>query len=150
MDVSGAYPDRTTTVPEIVISRAGYAGAVRIRWYKVTDEASQEAWIRALAERDRPPIAVLGGWSSDRAKELADAMRAAPWRGERPLLLISQATADEVYRAADSYPAGYKPPQLIKLYDRSFTDTVIDALEHKVELRDHYRNTLSNARLATL
>ena len=41
-------------------------------------------------------------------------------RPERPLLLISQATADEVYRAADSYPAGYVPPQLIKLYDRSF------------------------------
>jgi hypothetical protein len=43
VDVSGAYPDRTTAVPEIVLHRAGYAGAVRIRWYKVTDEASQEA-----------------------------------------------------------------------------------------------------------
>lgn len=120
VDVTGAYPDRTTAVPEIVINRAGYTGAVRIRWYKVTDEANQEAWVRALARRDRPPIAVLGGWSSDRAKELADAMRDAPWTGERPLLLISQATAGEVYRAADSYPVGYVPPQLIKLYDRSF------------------------------
>ena len=113
-------PDRTTAVPEIVIRRKGYAGGVRIRWYKVTDEASQEAWVKALARRDRPPIAVLGGWSSDRAKELADAMRDAPWAGEKPLLFISQATADEVYRAADSYPVGYVPPQLIKLYDRSF------------------------------
>ena len=120
VDVSGAYPDRTTAVPEIIVTRAGYSGGVRIRWYKVTDEANQEAWVTALAARDRAPIAVLGGWSSDRAKELADAMREAPWRGERPLLLISQATADEVYRAAESYPAGYVPPQLIKLYDRSF------------------------------
>ena len=47
-------------------------------------------------------------------------MRDAPWVGEKPLLLISQATADEVYRAADSYPVGYVPPKLIKLYDRSF------------------------------
>ena len=60
----------------------GFSGSVRIRWYKVTDEASQEAWVKALAARDRPPIAVLGGWSSDRAKELADAMRDAPWSGQ--------------------------------------------------------------------
>jgi hypothetical protein len=120
VDVSGAYPDRTTAVPEIIIARRGFLGGVRIRWYKVTDEASQEAWVNALAKRDRPPIAVLGGWSSDRAKELADAMRDAQWGGQKPLLFISQATADEVYRAADSYPAGYVPPQLIKLYDRSF------------------------------
>src|SRR5262245_15865320 len=120
VDISAAYPERTTSVPEIVFRRKGYAGGARIRWYKVTDEASQEAWVNALARRDRPPIAVLGGWSSDRAKELADAMRDAPWAGEKPLLFISQATADEVYRASDSYPVGYVPPQLIKLYDRSF------------------------------
>jgi hypothetical protein len=120
VDVSGAYPDRTTAVPEIVVNRRGYSGSVRIRWYKVTDEASQEAWVKALAARDRAPIAIFGGWSSDRAKELADATRDVPWKGQKPLLFISQATADEVYRAADNYPIGYVPPQLIKLYDRSF------------------------------
>jgi hypothetical protein len=120
VDVSGAYPERTTAVPEVVVRRRGFSGILRIRWYKVTDDAGQEAWVRALAARDRPPVAVLGGWSSDRAKELADAMRDAPWPARKPLLFISQATADEVYRAADSYPAGYVPPQLIKLYDRSF------------------------------
>jgi hypothetical protein len=120
VNVSGAYPDRTTAVPEIIINRRGYSGSVRIRWYKVTDEASQEAWVKALAARDRAPIAILGGWSSDRAKELADAMRDAAWKGQKPLLFISQATADEVYRVADNYPIGYVPPQLIKLYDRSF------------------------------
>ena len=36
------------------------------------------------------------------------------------------------------------------LYKAVFTDVVIDALEHKVELRDHYRGTLSNVNLATL
>jgi len=120
VDVSDAYPERTTAVPEVVVNRRGFTGGVRVRWYKVTDEASQEAWVKALAARDRAPIAVLGGWSSDRAKELADAMRDAVWKGQEPLLFISQATADEVYRAADNYPIGYVPPQLIKLYDRSF------------------------------
>jgi len=36
------------------------------------------------------------------------------------------------------------------LYKTKFTDVVIDALEHKVELRDQYRGTLSNVSLATL
>ena len=36
------------------------------------------------------------------------------------------------------------------LYKVKFTDAVIDALEHKVELRDHYRSTLTNVSLATL
>ena len=36
------------------------------------------------------------------------------------------------------------------LYDASFTDAVVDALEHKVELRRRHGDTLPNARLATL
>ena len=36
------------------------------------------------------------------------------------------------------------------LYGTSFTDVVIDSLEHKVELRAQYRGTLSNVSLATL
>jgi glutathione synthase len=36
------------------------------------------------------------------------------------------------------------------LYGAKFTDVVIDALEHKVDLRDQYRGTLSNVSLATL
>lgn len=120
VDDSSAYPDRTTVTPEVVLRRRGFAGGVRVRWYKVTDDATQEAWVHALSARDRPPIAILGGWSSDRAKELADAMRETNWSGPKPLLFISQATADQVYRPADNYPVGYVPPQLIKLYDRSF------------------------------
>jgi glutathione synthase len=37
-----------------------------------------------------------------------------------------------------------------KLYDVNFADVVIDALEHKVQLRRHYDGALENARLATL
>ena len=120
VDDSNAYPNRTTSIPEVVLRRKGFTGNLRIRWYKVTDDAPQEAWVHALAAHDRPPIAILGGWSSDRAKELADAMRETHWTGSKPLLFIAQATAEEVYRPADNYPVGYVPPQLIKLYDRSF------------------------------
>jgi glutathione synthase len=36
------------------------------------------------------------------------------------------------------------------LYKAKFCDAVIDALEHKVELREQYRGALSNGSLATL
>jgi hypothetical protein len=116
VDDAGAYPDRTTDVPEVVIRRKGFSGSLRIRWYKVTDEATQEAWVNALAVRDPAPIAVLGGWTSDRAKELADAMRDAKWSGPKPLLFMTQATADEVYSENDRGGG----PSLVGVYDRSF------------------------------
>ncbi len=119
VDDSGAYPDKTTQVPEVVIRRSGYAGAVRIRWYKVTDETTQEAWVRLLAMRDPKPIAVLGGWSSDRAKALADAMRETNWGGSRPLLFFTRATADTVH-ADDNIASGGQGPSLISVYDRSY------------------------------
>ena len=37
-----------------------------------------------------------------------------------------------------------------KLYEVNFADVVIDALEHKADLRRHYPEHLDNARLATL
>jgi hypothetical protein len=116
VDDSAAYPDRTTAVPEIVVRRKGFAGNLRVRWYKVTDEATQEGWVNALAARGTPPVAVTGGWSSDRAKELAYAMRDAKWNGPKPLLFLTQATADRVY-LTDDHDSG---PSLIEVYDRSF------------------------------
>ena len=37
-----------------------------------------------------------------------------------------------------------------KLYGTKFTEAVIDALEHKVDLRNHYGAGLSNSTVATL
>jgi hypothetical protein len=114
VDDSAAFPDRTTAVPEVVISRDGFAGKLRVRWYKLTNYAPTDAWVRELAARNPAPLAIVGGGSSDRARELAEAMRDRAWRGQKPLLLLTTATADTVY--GDEY----KPIPLIGLYDRSF------------------------------
>jgi hypothetical protein len=119
VDDAAAFPHRTTAIPEIVIRRKGYEGSLRIRWYKVTDEATQEAWVSALARRDPPPLAILGGWSSDRAKELADAMRDTAWPSSRPLLFLGTATADKV-DPEDNNASGDQGPSLISVYDQSF------------------------------
>ncbi|HSQ56703.1 MAG TPA: hypothetical protein VLM40_13255 [Gemmata sp.] len=119
VDDSGAFPEKTTVIPEIVIRRVGFEGALRVRWYKTTDQMPQEAWVNALSARDPPPLAVLGGWTSDRAKPLGDAMREARWKGPRPLLFLSTATADKVIPDVD-IASGGQVPDLIAVYDRSF------------------------------
>ena len=64
VDDSHAFPDRTTAVPEVVISRDGYAGKLRVRWYKVTNYAPTDAWVKALAARNksRESPARLANW----------------------------------------------------------------------------------------
>jgi hypothetical protein len=120
VDDSAAFPDRTTAVPEVVVGRDGFAGKLRIRWYKVTNYASTDAWVKALAARNPAPVALIGGWSSDRGRELAEAMTATNWPGQKPLLLLATATADSVYPDEDNYTPDYQPPKLITLYERSF------------------------------
>jgi hypothetical protein len=120
VDDSAAFPDRTTAVPEVVVSRDGFAGRLRVRWYKVTNYAPTDAWVKALAERGPAPLAIVGGWSSDRARELAESMAKTAWPGQKPLFLMATATAASVYPDEDSYAADYKPPKLIGLYERSY------------------------------
>src|SRR5262249_41180713 len=73
-----------------------------IRWYKMTSEAGIEKWISELAQRSPAPLAVLGGGSSDRARDLAPALAGqTSWKGDPPLLLITTATADRLYLAKE-------------------------------------------------
>ncbi|MCS6865430.1 MAG: hypothetical protein RMJ56_10400 [Gemmataceae bacterium] len=144
VDDAAAFPDRTTAVPEVVISRDGFAGRIRVRWYKITDYAATAAWVQALAQRDPAPLAIVGGWSSDRARELAEAMASTAWPGEKPLLLLATATAESVYLEEDSYRPDYQPPKLLSLYERSYrfcftnrqmADAVTDFVMNDPELR---------------
>src|SRR5262249_49663878 len=64
-------------------------------WYKLTGEVGSREWVEALCHRSRPPLAVIGGSSSDRARELAqtlaDLKTSVP---SPPLFLITTATAE--------------------------------------------------------
>jgi hypothetical protein len=120
VDDSAAFPTRTTAVPELVLTRTGFNGRVRVRWYKVTDDAPVSAWVSALAKRDPAPLALIGGWSSDRARELADAMSATNWPSAKPALLLATATAETVYPEEANYAIDYQPPKLIELYAPAF------------------------------
>lgn len=116
IDETNAYPDQTAVVPEIALSFKGCPSKLWIRWYKMTSEAGIRDWVAELARRNPAPLAVTGAGSSDRARDLAEALNAqTEWHGQPPLLLLTTATADEIYRhdAASGRPV---PQSLMSLY----------------------------------
>ncbi len=130
VDDKAAFQDSSTAIPELVLSRAGHPGRVRIRWYKLHRDANTPDWVAALAARRPAPLAVIGGGSTDRALELARALNGQTgWAGPRPALVITTATADEVL-------TGDGNPRLVDIYDdrtfrfcftnRQMADAVLD------------------------
>ena len=64
----------------------------------MTSDLGTDEWVSELAHRDPAPLAIIGGGTSDRARDLAEAMAdRTTWHPERPLLLLTTATADQVY-----------------------------------------------------
>ncbi|WP_020471175.1 hypothetical protein [Zavarzinella formosa] len=95
VDDSAAFLDQTVSVPEVSIGFRDQPNRIRIRWYKISSEVSTREWVAKLAERDPPPLAFIGGGSSDRAIELAKALHdQEEWKGSKPLLCLTTATAD--------------------------------------------------------
>jgi hypothetical protein len=117
VDDRNAFLDQTTAVPEVVIGLQGTPGRIHIRWYKLTSAADSGDWVKRLAHRGAPPLAFIGGGTSDRAVELARALSEAQttWSGPAPLLFITTATANGVG------DAGLSQQSLMDLYPgRSF------------------------------
>ncbi len=97
VDLDGAFRRRTAEVPEIVLSfGTNPAQHLRLRWYKISGEHDAASWVRKLHQRGRPPLAILGGATSDRALRLANALNETyPTTDEpAPVFLITTATAE--------------------------------------------------------
>ena len=98
-DDKNAFPSQTTTVPEVSLSGGRVGPRFVFRWYKLTGDWKTRDWVEALLERKPPPLAILGGSSSDGARELALHLCRSAEKlpvAERPLLLLTSATADRV------------------------------------------------------
>jgi hypothetical protein len=107
----GTFPRQTTAVPETALAFPDGRRLV-FRWYKLTSDWKTRDWIAALLRRRPAPLAVIGGSSSDAARDLAGQLRqlgADLPEAERPLLLLTTATADRVLPDPGE-PAARRPP----------------------------------------
>ena len=118
VETAGAYPELTTAVPEAALTLPGNRGRLLFRWYKVTSELKHDYWLKALASRRPPPLAVIGGNTTDAAADQARQLRDAAAGLEeslRPLLLLTTATADRV-RPTQGAKVTAKQVPLMDLY----------------------------------
>lgn len=97
VEESAAFPAQSTAVPELVFMTAGCPARLRLRWYKLTSDRNTPNWIDALLRRQPPPLAILGGGSSDLAIEMLQGLqtRTAELHTDAPLAVLTMATADE-------------------------------------------------------
>lgn len=125
VNLDKAFLNLTAAVPEIGLSFAEGGPTLWIRWYKLTGENTAAGWVEKLMQRGQPPLAVIGGETTDRALKMAQALKDArgKWGGADPLFLISTATADAISPEDDPnflIPAD-KLPRLMDAYpDRTF------------------------------
>jgi hypothetical protein len=94
-----AFPHQTAAVPEVSLSLNRPESRFVFRWYKLTGDWKTRDWIEALLSRQPPPLAIIGGSSSDSARELATCLNRSAAElpaKDRPLLLLTNATADNV------------------------------------------------------
>jgi hypothetical protein len=105
-----AFPRQTFSSPQVALAFPGGRRLV-FRWYKLTSDWKPRDWIAALLRRRPPPLAIIGGNTSDIgrdiAAQLADFSGPLP-EARRPLLLLTQATADRVL--PEAVEAGHGPP----------------------------------------
>jgi len=115
LDDSNAFPSQTTAVPEIALALGPGKPRLWFRWYKLTGDLGPRQWVRALAKRFPPPLAIIGGGTSDRARDLAWELNDLPgYPSTKPLMLITSATAVKVYLDGET-------KELMRIYpDRSF------------------------------
>lgn len=126
VDDSAAFLDQTTAVPEVVVAMDGRPNRLRFRWYKLSGDHPPAYWCKLLADRNPAPLAVIGGGSSDRARDMALALAAqTEWQGQRPLFFMTNATAEKVHTglddANDKDAAVGQTTDLLRIYEgRSF------------------------------
>jgi hypothetical protein len=117
-----AFPKQTTAIPEVALTWPDQHRRLVFRWYKLTSDWKTRDWVEALLKRQPPPLAIIGGSSSDAARELAWQLQqqsAEMPPSQRPLLLLTTATADRV--AIPEAPQENRVVDLTRVYpDRTF------------------------------
>lgn len=102
VDDSEAFPEDSMKLPVAGLRHATIPGTLWVRWYKLTGLRTIEIWVKELCQRQPPPLAIVGGGNSERARDIAfhlSRQQAALPNRKLPLFLITTATADRVQHA---------------------------------------------------
>jgi hypothetical protein len=123
VNLDNAFPPLSADVPEVAVYFDDAPDAkLWVRWYKLSGENPSRRWLGKLVDRGRPPLAVIGGDTSDRALDQASALRGlrSQWPGPAPLYFITTATAERYYPR--EYQTGEIDhltwPKLMEVYDQ--------------------------------
>jgi hypothetical protein len=126
IDDERAFLQLSADVPEVGLWFGdGDGGKLWVRWYKLSNLNDSKSWVRKLARRGTPPLAIVGGDTTDRALDMSRVLQAERerWIGAPPLFLITTATADR-YLPTDAASANLSHdrwPKLLDIYPgRSF------------------------------
>jgi hypothetical protein len=135
-----AFPEQTTSVPEIALSLHGKQGRLWLRWYKLTSDLKIGDWTKALLGRNPPPLAIVGGSASDQAIELATSMSEMAARlrlgDASPLLLLTQATVGDLAPGGPSLNSVYAGKILRFCFtDRQMARMIADFLWDQEDFR---------------
>lgn len=102
VDDSAAFPEDSMKLPVVGLRKPGATGTLWIRWYKLTGQRSIEQWVNELCQRQPPPLAIVGGGNSERARDIALQLHRQQIKDPHrkwPAFLITTATADKVQNA---------------------------------------------------
>ena len=105
---SEAFPDDATAMPKCPCAAGQARGASSCAGTSSPASGRARDWVDALVQRQPPPLAIIGGSYSDGGHQQADQLdegqhEVAPG-GNRPLLLLTAATADAVAPATNPEP----------------------------------------------
>jgi hypothetical protein len=129
-----AFPPLTAEVPEIVFSFANTPGQkLRMRWYKISGEHDADSWVRKLRARERPPLAVIGGGTSDRAVRLARRLQDAYPDADQPapVLLITTATAEKTKKGNSLIDVYQKRTFRFSFTNQKMVESLLTFVEHR-------------------
>jgi hypothetical protein len=130
------FPSQTTAVPELALGMAGKPGRLWIRWYKLTGELGAREWLQALMRRRQTPLAVMGGSSSDRARDLAQELQSHRHDfSHPPVLVITTATADQLEDGQALMDVYSGSTFRFCFTNRQMAEAVSDLLWHQDDLR---------------
>jgi hypothetical protein len=136
-----AFPAETTAVPEVVLSANGVQGKLRFRWYKLTSDQKTPDWVKGLLERRPPPLAIIGGSSSDLGLDLARSLKREAEQNSlgdaAPLLLLTTATVDDDSAAGDQPLTDIYPGRTYRFCftNRQMAEAVVAFIWGQNELR---------------